>query len=127
MTEDPYADLARLAREATPGPWETWRTFSVGHRFAESDEPTVMADVRPTNGTENAAYIAAASPDVILALLEERRVLRSFAEKVAASPKDTAGTRAAARYALTGSLDGVVDEMLAALSGAAQEQGEVTG
>jgi hypothetical protein len=41
--------------------------------------------------------------------------LRAFAEKVAASENDTAGTRAMARYALTGSLEGVVDEMRAAL------------
>jgi len=44
-----------------------------------------------------------------LAALMER--LQAFAEQVAVSPNDTAGTRAAARYALTGSLAGVVDEM----------------
>jgi hypothetical protein len=39
--------------------------------------------------------------------------LQAFAEGVAASQNDTPGTRAAAKYALTGSLVGVVDEMRA--------------
>ncbi len=46
--------------------------------------------------------------------------LRAFAEKVATSENDTAGTRAMARYALTGSLEGVVKEMRAALSESGQ-------
>jgi hypothetical protein len=37
--------------------------------------------------------------------------LRAFVEKVAVSENDTPGTRAAARYALTGSLEGAIDEM----------------
>lgn len=43
--------------------------------------------------------------------LHELSRLRSFAEKVAVSANDTAGTRGAARYALTGSLEGMIDEM----------------
>jgi hypothetical protein len=41
--------------------------------------------------------------------------LRAFAEAVAKSEDDTAGTRAAAKYALTGTLNGAIDEMRAAL------------
>jgi hypothetical protein len=58
-----------------------------------------------------AQFIAAANPDTILRLLDEHGRLRSFTEKVAESETNTAGTRSAAQYALTGSLVGAVHEM----------------
>jgi hypothetical protein len=65
----------------------------------------------------------------LLAALRAERAARArleaFAEKVAVSEGDSPGTRAAARFALTGSLDGVVDEMRrAALAPATGEGAE---
>jgi hypothetical protein len=56
---------------------------------------------------------AALAADPVPPPLDVERLTRlaAFAELVADSQADTAGTRAAARYALTGSLAGVVDEM----------------
>ena len=51
--------------------------------------------------------------------LDQRQLsrLRVFAAKVAESKADTPGKRAAAKYALTGSLEGAVDEMRETASG----------
>jgi hypothetical protein len=79
MTEDPYADLARLAREATPGPYEL-EEYADG--WLVNGDGWIVVDYSITEWYErerhakDAAYFAAASPDIILALLEERRVLR---------------------------------------------------
>jgi hypothetical protein len=82
-----YDELARKAREATPGEWAAeGRDIYLGvisrPIYGEDD---ILIDgwdsahrIYDEGGhTEaDAAYIAAASPDVILALLEERKVLR---------------------------------------------------
>lgn len=78
-------DLEKKAREATPGPW----TWSVD----ECDEPTYLwgqssnrdsglvlsfeghDSIRP----ENAAHMASASPDVVLALISYVRALEAAA------------------------------------------------
>ena len=70
-------ELERLAREATPGPWHGPST----HGIAVNDDGTYVYTV----DENNRAYILAASPDVILALLEERRVLRERVEAWAGS------------------------------------------
>ena len=56
----------------------------------------------------------------LLAMARDAGRLRVALTLIAKSENDTPGTRAAARYALTGSLEGVVDEMRrAALEGTA--------
>jgi hypothetical protein len=63
-----YAELERLAREATPGPW-----------VLDGGYVRVLGVIQVGCAKEaDAAYIAAASPDVILALLAERRALRKL-------------------------------------------------
>lgn len=63
------------------------------------------------NQVHNGDFVAAANPQTILRLLDLLGRLTSLAEKVAESDTDTGGTRAAAKYALTGSLEGAVHEM----------------
>jgi len=65
-------ELERLAREATPGPWVIERG-SIAWMIRERPGGPQVGNVICV---EDATYIAATSPDVILALLEERRVLR---------------------------------------------------
>lgn len=62
--------LAKLAQEATPGPWDSacppreWSIWSI----PRSDEDP-GARIIPGLVEADAAYIAAASPDVVLALI----------------------------------------------------------
>jgi len=72
MTVD-LAALAKLASEATPGPWEAdmarnghWDVVIPGDK--DTDEMW-MATLRGPQREADAAYIAAASPDVVLALV----------------------------------------------------------
>ena len=53
--------------------------------------------------------------------VQHERLLR-FAEKVATSETDTPGTRAAARYAISGTLDGLFEEMDAAIREVSDER-----
>jgi hypothetical protein len=104
MTE--YDELARKAREATPGPWEALGSRLKVARGVEglgrmesdgTDYPTgetLTWEQMEHETTANAAYIAAASPDVILALLEERKVLREalYGEQQSDSPSGACRT-----------------------------------
>ena len=69
----PHDDLKKLAMEATPGPWEigTAGNATVVH-FDGSD----VRGVGLFWSRHNEAYVAAANPARILALIEENRVLR---------------------------------------------------
>jgi len=78
MTID-YDDLRAKAQRATPGPW----TVDVLSQDAEGEDGIAQVPAVLTRATSdgdymsivNAAYIAAASPSVVLALLEERELL----------------------------------------------------
>jgi hypothetical protein len=78
---DPLADLAEKAKRATPGPWRY-----DGERHAIYDLPQVSAGgegaslwVCVTPFPEaNAAYIAACSPERILALVEVAKAARAW-------------------------------------------------
>jgi hypothetical protein len=68
MTVDVGA-LAKLASEATPGPWRVIEDYRV---VAPVSQETIgEATISP-----DAAYIAAASPDVILALIRDLKQSR---------------------------------------------------
>ena len=73
-----HAELARLAEAATAGPWETSpeafspRSFVIPTHHA-SDDPAVGSVL----SRQDAAFIAAANPAAVLALLSEIAALRS--------------------------------------------------
>ncbi len=79
MTDDDIKRLKRLAEQATPGPW---RVNMKGHSYHEVARVNDL-EIAPPNSvdlshwTVDAAYIAAASPDVVLALLDEIERLRA--------------------------------------------------
>ncbi len=91
MSND-YADLERLAQAATPGPW-AWQesewfcpTECDGEHHGENCERQSAAnlsvfkvDMGDYQGIadNDAAYIAAASPEVVLALLADNARLRA--------------------------------------------------
>lgn len=73
------SDLRRLAEAATPGPWAkqddgAGSVYVDSRAFASGPEP--VAGI-VSMSTPDAAYIAACSPDAILALLDERDRLRA--------------------------------------------------
>jgi hypothetical protein len=65
------ADLERLARAATPGPWHTEFGGVLG-----PDGDSVGRTWGTVNADRNAAFIAQANPKTVLALIEEVRALR---------------------------------------------------
>lgn len=69
-------ELRRLADAATPGPWHDKMHCTVNSGAPHFE---VVADTEMDHGrmTENAAYIAAAHPAAVLALLDEVERLRS--------------------------------------------------
>ena len=81
MTVDLEA-LSKLASEATPGPWEAdmarnghWDVVIPGDK--NTDEMW-MATLRGPQREADAAYIAAASPDVVLALVRVALAAKAF-------------------------------------------------
>lgn len=69
-----YAALRSAADKATPGPWRhPPRSMSV---LTESVGYCVASDLTEANAT----YVAAVSPDVVLALLDENERLRDLVE-----------------------------------------------
>ena len=72
-------DLEALARAATPGPWETYLGAYVVEAGRGPDviddtaESSFNADVYGWKPQDNAAYIAACSPERILALVAVAR------------------------------------------------------
>jgi hypothetical protein len=89
MTEQPVAppvdlaELRRLAEAATPGPWETNDPGIV----IFSEWGGWLAEDGTENQEADAAYIAAASPDVILRLLDDLTRPRWHHDKTL-SPED---------------------------------------
>ena len=85
MTDDDVKRLRALAERATPGPWSIDRRSSTLVR-ADAERYIANAGGYYTNTIDsatlaaqldaNAVYIAAASPDVLLALLDERDAMR---------------------------------------------------
>lgn len=79
-----HAELAGLAEAATPGPWETHpeafspRTFVIPTHHA-SDDPAVGSVL----SRQDAAFIAAANPATVLALIAENAALRDERDQIA--------------------------------------------
>lgn len=82
---DPADEIRALAHEATDGPWYvSWGSGSVfGVRTKdETVVPSGRTVSKVVSRRADAAYIAAVSPDVVLALLDERDRLRAAARRV---------------------------------------------
>lgn len=67
--------LAKLATEATPGLWHAHRQPRGSPWWIESEDEHSVADAERA---QDAAYIAAASPDVVLALVRVALVARAL-------------------------------------------------
>ena len=95
------AELRRLAEAATPGPWESdglevcqhWSLPEPWHAVVNAEISCgpycYGGSVRPIERDADAAYIAALSPAVVLALLDaaaERDALAAKVERVRALP-----------------------------------------
>lgn len=84
MTDDDIKRLKRLAEQATPGPW---RVNMKGHSYHDVARVNDL-EIAPPNSVElahstiDAAYIAAMSPSVTLALLGEVDKLRAASRAV---------------------------------------------
>ncbi len=86
------AELRRLAEAATPGEWEWWTSCSFYRMGVKHDypnhilEPTVLSDGHPDIicEPEDRAYIAAASPSVLLALLSRLEAAERVVEAASA-------------------------------------------
>ena len=71
------ARLKELAQKATPGPWDTGASRHDPSWVVLRETGFQIADCPIcVNGFNNAAYIAAISPDVLLALIKENEQLR---------------------------------------------------
>ena len=83
MTHD---ELRALCKAATPGPWN--EGYWDGRFHVETREILLVQDMEPVDdkkqAMQNATYIAAVSPDVVLGLLDEiarlKRTLRWYAQ-----------------------------------------------
>ena len=60
-------EIERLAREATPGPWQAVQTLPYGNVTVEAGDWS--AGFKPKDGK----YIASVSPDVVLKMIERIR------------------------------------------------------
>lgn len=82
VTDEELAALESAARDATPGPWKWW-TSNSRKRLTGDDrrDGGVIDAISLRDGAdvvvsvENAAYLAAVSPDVVLRLIERIREL----------------------------------------------------
>lgn len=82
MTPFDPAELRRLAAAATPGPWFIVHSCSGAANVLARQGPIKVCPAI-AHGESDAAYIAAANPAVILALLAERDALVQVAEEAA--------------------------------------------
>ena len=89
ITPERLAELDALAEKATPGPWHAGRVFAnsvdAGNAKVGRDTSSkIICTPAQVGGfdspIDNAAYIAAASPDVVRALVAELRVREKQAE-----------------------------------------------
>lgn len=79
-----WAALRRLAEAATPGPWRAedgYRSPDVLDAHGLVVAATITSDMRWRDDSANGAYIAAAHPAAVLALLDQRDAARAQAER----------------------------------------------
>lgn len=119
LTPEHLAEIKRLAREATPGPWQTqpaWRARSRNEG---------LEDVRTSGGTwreglaadakpQDAAFIAAVSPDVVLALVVTLQRVYDAADALA---EEASNPQADWEPGYVSGLRDALDDVLIALEG----------
>lgn len=81
------AELRRLAEAATPGPWRTEYLMGAGNDLltaiiAGRATPDDLRVIGSTLAERDGKFVAAASPAVVLALLDERDALAAKVERV---------------------------------------------
>jgi hypothetical protein len=81
--------LEALARAATPGPWregqvEVWNVFVPGHGSLGPERVLLRMNQHFEKFRDDATFIAAANPDVVLDLLAEHRRLQRISGAAAA-------------------------------------------
>ena len=87
------AELRRLAEAATPGPWDfhrphpAYRAYSIEQVMPEGHLGEAVAVTEEGAVEDNAAYIAAASPDVVLGLLDRLAHMREARDNARAEVK----------------------------------------
>lgn len=93
ITDELIAELEELAIKATPGPWQHVEGDDNPDASWAMQFPVVTSEAQEIIGTEgfysdkqideaNAAFVAAANPATILALLAERAELKRDAERL---------------------------------------------
>ena len=86
MTDIDYADLRAKAAAARQGPWSKYETIQADTFVITGDRGLLREDViaGPTYKRANADYIAAVSPEVVVALLDRLeasgRLIRDFTD-----------------------------------------------
>jgi len=82
-------ELRKLAEAATQGNWHQTPPSGIyqGRMIVTDERAACIAETHNANAAENAAYIAAANPAAILALLDERDAYQQAADKMAAEYK----------------------------------------
>lgn len=74
MTDAELDELETLAEEATPGPWQRFTPYGIGVESGSGPVPFKVAWGAQEN---DAAFIVAANPATILALIHELRACRA--------------------------------------------------
>jgi hypothetical protein len=83
--------LRELAMAATPGPWEAdepatkWRARDGHVRTTHPDFEDCADEIAETFSNDDAAYIAAASPDVVTGLLDRLAAVEAERDRLAAA------------------------------------------
>ena len=77
---DDYADLLALAEAATPGPWALMGNMRPGIQRITNAAAIVIAETFYDDASDapDAAYIAAASPDVVARLCRQVAAVRAL-------------------------------------------------
>lgn len=87
MTPEKLNELYALAKEATPGPWYSDDANHYDPEKPDNSDVSIWSDegfhsnISFDNTLHNAQYIAAASPDVVTALIDRVRELEKTFEK----------------------------------------------
>lgn len=78
MTALDRSRLRELAEKATPGPWRTDRNVNSPWVYSVNPTGTLRDSLLKCASVEDGAYIAAASPSTVIALLDECDRLRAM-------------------------------------------------
>lgn len=102
--------LEKLAKAATPGPWDKYPTTKYSLDIVTYDEHGEEAEtICEVMGDKDHEYIAAANPQTILALCRELRAAREVVDKAKAVLSDSSAIVRGAVLVSHGEMDGLFD------------------